>query len=351
VRKSISHTGGDVMPKREEETRMLFVCRGLSTWISMDSNILEKHFDVRRIILRTYRRNPLILFKLINGVLWANAVFSWFVETNAFFIVLFSKIFKKKSIVVAGGGGVANIPEIAYGALLNPIYALRAKFVLENADKILPFSKFATNEVLSITKKAHINLIPLACDTGRFKPGRVKKENVVLTVCKVKEGNIARKGLGTFLESARLLPEIQFILIGPHMDNSINYLRKISPSNVEFTGYVSEKELIGWYQRAKVYCQLSYQEGFGVAVIEAMACKCVPVVSSKAVVLRETVDDCGFYVPYDDAKATAKAIKMAISASVDLGVKARKRVKDLFSIEKREKKLLEHINKVINARM
>jgi len=339
------------MPKREEEIRILFVYRGLSPFITRDLNILKRHFNVKSLSLRTYRRNPLVVFKLIKGVLWADLVFSWFVETNAFFIVLFSKIFRKKSVIVAGGGGVANVPEIGYGALSNPIYVLRTKFVLKNADRILPFSKFAADEVLNMTKKAHIDMIPLACNTEKFKPGRGKKEDMVLTVCKVKEGNIARKGLETFVESAVLLPDVKFVLIGPHMDDSINYLRKVSPSNVEFTGYVSEKELMGWYKRAKVYCQLSYQEGFGVAVIEAMACKCVPVVSSKAVALRETVDDCGFYVPYGDAKATAKAIKMASSAFVDLGAKARKRIKDLFSIERREEKLLESINKVVNARM
>jgi len=340
------------MTKRGKEIRILFVYRGLSTFISEDLNLLKRHFDVRPISLIAYRRNLLLnLFKLIKGVLWADVVFSWFAEINAFFVVLFSKIFRKKSVIVVGGYEVAYVPEIGYGALLNPIHALRAKIVLEHADKTLPFSKFAMKEVRNITKKARIEMIPLACDTEKFKAGRGKKENIVLTVCIVKEADIARKGLETFLESARLLPEIKFILIGPHVDDSINYLRKVSPSNVEFTGYVSEKELIRWYQRAKVYCQLSYQEGFGVAVIEAMACKCVPVVSSKAVVLRETVDDCGLYVPYGDAKATARAIKTASSTSVDLGAKARKRVKDLFSIEKREKGLLESVNKVINAHM
>jgi len=339
------------MPEKKEKGRILFVYRGVSPFIIRDLNILKGHFKVKSLSLRTYRRNPFIIFKLIRGALWADVVLSWFVSTNAFLIVLFSKIFRKKSIIVAGGGGVANVPEIGYGELSNPIYALRAKFVLENADEILPFSKFAAEQVLNITKKACINVIPLACDTERFKPGREKKENIVLTVCQVKEGNIARKGLRTFLESARLLPKIKFILIGPHKDNSIDYLRKISPSNVEFTGYVSEKELIRWYQRAKVYCQLSYQEGFGVAVIEAMACECVPVVSLKAVVLRETVNDCGFYVPYGDVKATREAIRIALSVSADSRPKTRKRVKELFSIKKREKQLWESISRVVSMRM
>jgi glycosyltransferase involved in cell wall biosynthesis len=339
------------MSKSKAKTRILFVYRSLSPFISRDSNLLERHFNLRKLSPRTYRRNPLILFKLIRGVLWADVVFLWFAEANAFFSVLFSTIFRKKSIIVVGGSGVANVPEIGYGSLSNPISALMAKFVLENADRILPFSNFATDEVLNVTKKTQIDMIPLACDTAKFKPCRRKKENIVLTVCVVSKENITRKGLETFLESARLLPDKKFVLIGPHKDDSINYLRRLSPSNVEFTGYVSEKELIRWYQRAKVYCQLSYQEGFGVAVIEAMACKCVPVASSKAVVLRETVGDCGFYVPFGDAKATAKAIKIALFASVELGEEARKRVKQLFSIEKRERKLLKSINKVINNRM
>jgi len=345
----ISRTDVSVMSKRGKEIRILFVYRGLSTFISRDLNLLKRHFDVRHVSLRAYRRNPLILFKLIKGVLWADMVFSWFAETNAFFIVLFSKIFRKKSVIVAGGYGVANVPEIGYGALLNPISAQRAKIVLEHADKILPFSKFAMEEVLNITKKAHIDMIPLACDTEKFKAGKRKKENIVLTVCVVKDGNIARKGLETFLESARLLPEVKFILVGPHKDDSINYLRKVSPSNVEFTGYVSEKELIGWYQRAKVYCQLSYQEGEGAggALGEAMACECIPVVSLKAVALRETVGDCGFYVPYGDAEATAKAIKSALHSSSELGARARKCVKDLFPMDKREHALLKSISACI----
>jgi len=339
------------MSKSKVEIRILFVYSVLSSFVSRDLNLLERHFNVRRLRLRTYRRNPLILFRMIRGVLWADVVFSWFVETNAFFIVLFSKILRKKSVIVVGGFGVAKVPEISYGALLNPIYALRTKFVLENADKILPFSKFAMKEVLNISRKVYIDMIPLACDVEKFKPGGRKKENMVLTVCIVKVGNIARKGLETFVESARLLPEIKFVLIGPHRDYSIDYLRKISPPNVEFTGYVFEKELIGWYQRAKVYCQLSYQEGEGAggALGEAMACECIPVVSSKAVALSETVGNCGFYVPYGDSKATAEAIKSALNASSIFGKKGRERIRKMFSIERREKRLSNLINELLNA--
>lgn len=352
--------------------RILFCSFLSSSFVKMDLELLKRHFDVRipefgvsfgaRTFLRQLfhyvtrfsknRRTPSSKFPpldLVRCLLWADLTFSWF-AAEAYSAVLLSKMFRKKSVVVVGGYGVADVPEIGYGYVLDPRHARHVKFALETADRIIPFSDFAKKEVLNITAKADINMIPLACDTEKFKPSRREKEDIVLTVCYVTKGNIARKGLETFLESARLLPKIKFILVGGHIDESINYLRKMSSSNVEFTGYISEKNLIKWYQKAKVYCQLSYQEGFGVATIEAMACECIPVVSSKAVVLRETVGDCGFYVPYGDAKATAKAIKKALSAPCDTGVKARARVKRLFSIEKREKELLRSINDAMYGR-
>jgi glycosyltransferase involved in cell wall biosynthesis len=355
--------------KMNRKIRILFCYPQSASFVQRDFEILKKYFDVKgpefglsfgvRTFLRQTRHYVTRFSKntgtqsskfppleLIKYFLWADLTFSWFAQSST---VLLSKIFGKKSVVVVGGYDIASVPETGYGEMLNPRRARNVKFILEHADRILPFSNYAKEVVLKITKKAHIDTIRLTCNTRRFRHGREKKENIVLTVCYINKDNIVRKGLETFLESACLLPEIRFVLIGAYTNDSINYLRKISPSNVKFTGHVSEEELIRWYQRAKVYCQLSYEEGFGVSVIEAMACQCVPVVSSKAVVLKEVVGDCGFYVPYGDAKATANAIEKALSVPLDLGAKARKRVIDLFSIEKREKELLRLINNVVHG--
>ena len=43
-------------------------------------------------------------------------------------------------------------------------------------------------------------------------------------------------------------------------------------TNVKYLGNLSEDELITEYQKAWVYCMASSYEGFGVPVIEAMAC-------------------------------------------------------------------------------
>jgi glycosyltransferase involved in cell wall biosynthesis len=292
-----------------------------------------------------------VFFKLVKGILWADVAYTWFADVNAFFIVLFCMFLRKKSLIVVGGYDVVYIPEIDYGTLKSLKNRLRVKFVLEHASKILPFSYYANERVLSITKKANICVIPLSCDVEKFKPINGRKENLVITVCYVDKGNIARKGLKTFVESAKFLPQLKFALIGSYVDDAFNYLKKISTSNVEFTGYISDEELSKWYQKAKVYCQLSYQEGFGVALIEAMACECIPVASLRAKVLRETVGECGYYVPYGDVLATVEAIKKASSAPQHIRGKVRKRAKDFFSIEKREKTLLKLINDIPSAHM
>ena len=338
------------------KTRVLFVYSVLSSFIRTDLETLERNFNVKKMEIETFfvprkSKNLFVFFKLVKGILWADVTYTWFADVNAFFIVLFCIFLRKKSIIVVGGYDVIYIPEIDYGTLKSLKNRLRVKFVLEHATKILPFSYYANERVISITKKANIWVIPLSCDVEKFKPIHGRKENLVITVCYVDKGNIARKGLGTFVESAKILPQLKFALIGSYVDDAFNYLKKISTSNVEFTGYVSDEELPKWYQKAKVYCQLSYEEGFGVALIEAMACECIPVASLKAKVLRETVGDCGYYVSYDDVQATVEAIRKASLASQDMRVKVRKRVKDFFPIEKREKTLLKLINDISCAHM
>ena len=327
------------------KAKILFVCPSFSSFIQKDMDMLRRHFEVRVAHYRGKKRMLKFLIETLKGVLWADVTFSWFADVHAFVAVMFSKIFIRKSIVVVGGYEVAKVPEINYGGMLSRRKAFIVRFVLKHADRILPFSNYAAKEVLSINRDINLKIIPLTSDTEKFVPNGLK-DNIVLTVCIVTKQNIARKGLKTFVESAKYLPEVKFVLIGPYIDDAINYLSKIAPPNVEFTGYIPDEELIKWYQRAKIYCQLSYQEGEGAggALGEAMACGCIPVVSSKATALEETVGDCGFYVPYGDVSSTVKAIKKALNTSSELGKKARKRMTNLFPMVRRESNLLELIN-------
>lgn len=64
-------------------------------------------------------------------------------------------------------------------------------------------------------------------------------------------------------------------------------------------GFVSEEDLVVIYSLATVYCQPSFYEGFGLPVLEAMACG-TPVVTSKKASLAEIAGKAAILVdPYD----------------------------------------------------
>ena len=128
------------------------------------------------------------------------------------------------------------------------------------------------NEIMRLARPKRLKLVYNGVDAEKFKPSG-EKENLVITVGRVSDSTIKRKGLETFVRASVYLPDVRFILIGKY-DGSIENLKKIAGSNVIFTGYVSEESLLRYYQRAKVYCQLSAHEGFGVALAEAMSLLC-----------------------------------------------------------------------------
>ena len=82
----------------------------------------------------------------------------------------------------------------------------------------------------------------------------------------------------------------------------------------------------------------------GMALAEAMACECVPVVTNNAA-LPEVVGDTGFYVPYGDPKATADAIEKALKSNK--GNVARERIKKMFPLNRRENDLIQVIYEVM----
>jgi glycosyltransferase involved in cell wall biosynthesis len=327
--------------------KILFVCPYFSSFIQKDLELLKNHFDVRVVVFVLSRKNLkgtlMTMLNLIKGVLWADITFSWFAETHALWAVRLSKIFKKKSIVVVGGYEVAKVSEIGYGAMLNPRFAHRVKFVLENADKVLAVSEFNKKEILKYTNSKHVELVYNGVDHDNFKPNG-EKENIVVTASVGDNWKRIRlKGLDTFVNSAKFLPDVKFLMIGIEGD-TLKKLKDFAPSNVQFIDLLSQIELLPYYQRAKVYCQLSYRESFCMSLAEAMLGECTPVVTNRGAI-QEVVGDTGFYVPYDNPKATAEAIEKALKS--DKGKDARERIKNMFPKERRERKLIKIIYEVM----
>ena len=79
-----------------------------------------------------------------------------------------------------------------------------------------------------------------------------------------------------------------------------------------FTGVVGDERLIRLYQGAALFVFPSRYEGFGLPVLEAMACGC-PVVCSNASSLPEVAGDAGVLVDPDDIEHLAAAMAKVLS--------------------------------------
>lgn len=91
------------------------------------------------------------------------------------------------------------------------------------------------------------------------------------------------------------------VLVGDYQNDSFfgcyNELRELSARldldrQITFTGFVSNEELVRLYNAATLVVLPSFSEGFGLPVVEAMACG-VPVAASRAGSLPEVVGDAG----------------------------------------------------------
>lgn len=279
---------------------------------------------------------------MIKGVLWADLTYSWFGSFHAFFAVFFSRLLGKKSVVVAGGYDVSKMPEINYGLLNMRLWRLFSVLSFKLCDKILAVSQYTKKEAMQNLgmNEEKIEVVAHGFDKSEFHP-KGKKEDIIITIGR----GVRRKGFVTFAKAANLLLDVDFYLIGEDEKTSVEALRRINSRNLFCEGFISQKELIMFMQRSKVYVQISAHEGFGCALAEAMLCECIPVVTARGAI-PEVVGDAGMYVPYGDAEATADMIKRALNNGGTKGKRARKRIEEKFPIQEREKKLIEIIMKL-----
>lgn len=107
---------------------------------------------------------------------------------------------------------------------------------------------------------------------------------------------------------------IRFLFGKPHpqLAHYKDMLKAIEENkNVIRLGFVSDADLAAIYNLAWVYCQPSFYEGFGLPVLEAMACGC-PVACSKTQVLVEISGDAAGYFDPNDPNDIARGLKKLV---------------------------------------
>ncbi len=141
--------------------------------------------------------------------------------------------------------------------------------------------------------------------------------------------NLARV-LRAFDKVSALLPEHRLVLVGQRgwkCDDVLREVERLGPK-VVLLGYVPEEDLPALYTHATALVYASLYEGFGLPVVEAMACG-APVLTSASSSMAEVAEGAALLVDPTDVDAIAEGLHaLATDASLrqDLRERGKRRV-------------------------
>jgi glycosyltransferase involved in cell wall biosynthesis len=314
-----------------QAAKVLFVYGRESSFVAIDRSVLSE----RWVVDDWRQQSPVVnLPALVRAVARSDLVFGWFASWHTFWPVTLAWLMRKPSIVVIGGYDTANMPEIPYGVQGRGLMRLVSRWVMRRATRLLANSNYSREEAAANAgiDPSHVTVVHHGVPDpfGELPP--VTRERTALTVGIVDRRNVLRKGLGTFVKAAALLPDVEFVLAGRWDDGAADELREAATPNVTLTGWVEEAVLNDLYRRASVYVQASAHEGFGLSVAEGMLAGCIPV-TTRAGALPEVVGDIGIQVEGQDPAQLAAAISAALERDDHERAAARERVLQSFPLE------------------
>jgi glycosyltransferase involved in cell wall biosynthesis len=187
------------------------------------------------------------------------------------------------------------------------------------ADRIIVSSSFAAGEVRRFLKIAsdRISICPAGAPEWKNPPARMDSGGYILFMGTLDR----RKNVGGLLDAyERLLSSTRNVptltMAGRAGPDGEQWLRRIAQpplaGHVEYTGYVPADMRESLFKGAQVFVLPSFEEGFGLPVLEAMSAG-VPVVASNRGSLPEVVGDAGILIDPDDPGSLTAAMTRILS--------------------------------------
>jgi len=199
---------------------------------------------------------------------------------------------------------------------------------VDRATRVITASRYTAEQLMEHTSvsRGNLRVIPLGVDPPslNLSPG----ERLLARERRVGEGNHmilnvgvlqTRKNTLNALRALEMLPErYKLILAGGNgygSDAIHEYIRcrGLGP-RVQVRGYISLEELGTLYQSASVLLFPSWEEGFGLPVLEAMA-NGLPVVASRTASLPEVGGEAALYIDPRDPRDIAEKVQRAVEDS------------------------------------
>lgn len=326
-----------------KKSKILFIHNGLTTFVKIDRELLVNSFDLTELYLKSKLEvNPFEVWKKTKET---DIVVAWFASWHSFLPILFARMQRKRSLLIAGGYDSANLPSIGYGNQTKWLPKVITNLTIRLASRIIANSNFTKLEIAEAASisKSKISVVYHGMPIPDSNTGVVKK-NLALNVGNFTKENVKRKGIAAFLLTAKLCNNYNFIQVGKWKDNSVYDYIENEEVSAEIKGYVSEKELENLYDEAKFYIQPSLHEGFGMSVVEAMQHGAIPIVSNKGA-LPEVVGGHGIILNSLNPESIAEAINKFTDEEIAEKSRGSKSFAlQNYTLKNREKGVLDIIN-------
>ena len=224
---------------------------------------------------------------------------------------------RKKLVVTIHDVAFLTYPE-SFSNFFRIYYKFIMPIVVKRADKIITVSEYSKKEIEKYYPKAKgkIEVIYLGFDESFKKSDSIKKKNQILYVGSMNE----RKNFVGVLKAFERLNQKGFSLslVGNFSANfaldteTQNLIERAQASdNIEFRNDISDEELVKIYNESKLFVFASFYEGFGLPVLEAMACG-TPVVCSNSSSLPEVGGDAVVYCNPLDVEDIKEKIELVL---------------------------------------
>jgi glycosyltransferase involved in cell wall biosynthesis len=183
--------------------------------------------------------------------------------------------------------------------------------VVKNADRVIAVSEFTKREVVELlgVDESRIRVVPNAAGDAFAPDGERAGGDYVLAVGTLEP----RKNLPRLARAARRA-EVELRIAGPRGWGSVE------PEGATFLGFVPDDELARLYRGALCVAYPSLYEGFGIPVLEALACGAA-VVTSAGTAMAEVANGAAVLVDPRDEDSIAAGIREAIARRAELARK------------------------------
>jgi len=294
-----------------------------SGFLESDRVALATRFKLREV---TYPGSPTPRFawQVARAAWRTDAVYGFFASEHMLLPGLAFRAVGKPVFVTVGGYDIAADREHGYGLARTGRLRWLPALVMRLADAVMPFSEAAEHELAASFPQAmaKARLVPLGVDGAAWeKPLEERPDRIgVVTVANVDEVSWSRKGIDRFVDLARADAKSRYVLAG-RMDQSFAARLAPLPPNLEVTGHLTYDQLRELLWGCSVYAQLSWHEAFGVSLLEAMACGCLPLIS-EVPALVEVAGEWAVTVPAHSGERDRDGVRCALDRATEIDVHA-----------------------------